>query len=140
MTKENFKGSCLCGDVQYEVSGETKRFYHCHCRRCRKASGTGHASNIMVEAESFTWIRGESLLSRFKVPDAERFYTQFCSHCGSAMPRNVPAIGAVVIPAGSLDSEVTMQPQARIFWDSRAPWSCSDEELPVFAEYPPNTY
>lgn len=138
MADETFKGSCLCSGVQYELSGEIKRFYHCHCRRCRKATGTGHASNIMVKAEHFAWLKGETLLARFKVPDAERFYTQFCSHCGSAMPRDVPQLGMVVIPAGSLDSEVAVQPQARIFWDSRAPWSCSHDEIPVFAEYPPN--
>lgn len=42
----------------------------------------------------------------------------------------------IVIPAGSLDSEPTIRPQARIFWDSRAGWSCGGDELPVHSEYP----
>jgi hypothetical protein len=134
--KASFKGSCLCGSVQYELSGEPKRFYHCHCRRCRKASGTGHASNIMVKPDQFGWLSGEELLRRYKVPEAERFYTQFCSQCGSAMPRLVPELGMIVIPAGSLDHEIDLEPQARIFWDSRSEWSCSDKDLPTYAEYP----
>jgi len=137
MDQMTFRGSCLCGSVQYELTGESKRFYHCHCQRCRKASGTGHASNIMIKPASFNWLSGEALLKRYKVPEAERFYTHFCSQCGSAMPREVPEIGMVVIPAGSLDHEISIEPQARIFWDSRAEWSCSGEKLPVFAEYPP---
>lgn len=136
MNNLTFRGSCLCGSVQYEVSGEPKRFYHCHCSRCRKATGTGHASNIMIQAESFRWIKGEGLLHRFKVPDAERFYTQFCSQCGSGMPRNVPEIGMVIIPAGSLDHEIPIKPQARIFWDSRAEWSCGGDGIAVYPEYP----
>ena len=131
-----FKGSCLCGSVQYELQGEPKRFYHCHCCRCRKATGTGHASNIMVKAEDFRWVQGDALLRRYKVPDAERFYSHFCSECGSAMPREVPEIGMIVIPAGSLDHEIPIRPEARIFWDSRAEWSCSDDVLPTYAEYP----
>lgn len=138
MTQISVKGSCLCGAVTYQLSGEVNRFYHCHCRRCRKATGTGHATNVMVKVDEFAWTQGEDLLNRFKVPDAERFYTQFCSQCGSAMPRSVPEIGMVVIPAGSLDSEINLQPQARIFWDSRSPWSCAGDELPVYAEYPPS--
>jgi hypothetical protein len=134
--KASFKGSCLCGSVQYELSGEPMRFYHCHCRRCRKASGTGHASNIMVKPDQFSWLSGEELLRRYKVPEAERFYTQFCSQCGSAMPRLVSELGMIVIPAGSLDHEVDLKPQARIFWDSRSEWSCSDKALPTYAEYP----
>ena len=59
------KGSCLCGSVQYEVTGETKRFYHCHCERCRKATGTGHASNLLIIPQtSISWLQGEELLAR----------------------------------------------------------------------------
>lgn len=136
MESMKFKGSCLCGSIQYELEGEPNRFYHCHCQRCRKASGTGHATNIMVKPENFSWLAGESMLKRYKVPEAERFYTHFCSECGSAMPRDVPEIGAIVIPAGSLDHDIPIQPQARIFWDSRTNWSCSGDGMTTYAEYP----
>lgn len=137
MTELNLKGSCLCGSVKYEIKGEGKAFYHCHCTRCRKATGTGHASNILVSPEtSVHWLQGEELLKRYKVPEAERFFTNFCSNCGSLMPRVVPELDGVVVPGGSLDVEPGMMPQARIFWDSRADWSCSGDGIPVFAEYP----
>ena len=55
---------------------------------------------------------------------------------GLLVARFVPETGAVVIPAGSLDSEPPIKPQARIFWDSRADWSCDGDALPRFAEYP----
>ena len=48
MSQVTLKGSCLCGAVRYEVSGDLQRFYHCHCKRCRKSTGTGHASNLML--------------------------------------------------------------------------------------------
>ena len=137
MPQETLKGGCLCGAVQYEISGEIQRFSHCHCRRCRKATGTGHASNVLVSPESsLTWSAGEQLLKRYKVPEAQRFYNCFCSQCGSPLPRTVPELDAVLIPAGSLDTEPSVQPGGRIFWDSRVSWSCSDEALPVFSEYP----
>jgi hypothetical protein len=137
MTDINVMGSCLCGSMRYEISGEAKRFYHCHCQRCRKTTGTGHASNLLVTpVGSLTWLAGEELLRRYKVPEAERFYNCFCSKCGSPMPRAVPELDAVVLPAGTLDAEPPIQPQARIFWDSRADWSCSGDDIPVFPEYP----
>ena len=134
---ETFRGGCLCGAVKYEVRGKPVRFYHCHCGRCRKATGTGHASNIMVTLESISWEKGEEAVRRYKVPEAERFSTAFCSHCGGQLPRLVPELNAAVIPAGSLDHPPAIAPQARIFWDSRAGWSCATGDLPVFAEYPP---
>jgi hypothetical protein len=35
----------------------------------------------------------------------------------------------IVIPAGSLDGDPMMQPQARAFWDSRASWSCGGDDI-----------
>ena len=133
-----FEGSCLCGAVSYRIEGEVTRFYHCHCGRCRKATGTGHATNMMVKLDTVSWLQGESLLNSYKVPDAERFKTTFCTQCGSPMPRIVPDMGLAVIPAGSLDTLPEERPQARIFWDSRVEWTCEAGGLPVFAEYPPS--
>ncbi len=136
MSQDSVNGSCLCGSVKYEVSGESKRFYHCHCQRCRKATGTGHASNLLMSPQTgINWLQGEDQLQRFKVPDAERFYNCFCKNCGSPMPRLAPLLDMVIIPAGSLDSTPSISPEGRIFGDSRAEWSCSDD-LPVYAEYP----
>lgn len=135
METETLKGSCLCHAVQYEITGIAKRFYHCHCQRCRKASGTGHASNLMFTPEDFRWTTGEELIATYKVPEAERFKNCFCTQCGSPVPRVISELNIVIIPAGSLDVEPETQPQARIFWDSRADWSCSGDDLPVYTEY-----
>ena len=135
MTQTTFRGSCLCGSVQYEITGDPQRFYHCHCSRCRKASGTGHASNLLVKPGAIKWIKGEGLIKAYKIPEAKRFTRCFCSVCGSAVPRYVKETDFIVIPAGSLDNDPTIQPQARIFWDSRASWSCGGDDLPVHSEY-----
>lgn len=127
----------MCGGVQYEIRGEAERFYHCHCKRCRKLTGSANASNLLVMPQTcLTWTAGEESLKIYKVPDAERFYNCFCSECGSPMPRVVPQLDGVLIPAGSLDEEPPINPSARIFWDSRAEWTCPDESLPVYPEYP----
>lgn len=136
MSIESFRGSCLCGDVAYEVSGEVRGFYHCHCSRCRKSSGTGHASNIIVITDDVTWTRGEEKLARYNVPEAKRFAAVFCTRCGSMMPRHSPEAHVVAIPAGTLDHEPLTAPAARIFMDSRAQWSCDDHDVPQFANYP----
>ena len=34
------RGSCLSGEVGYEVTAPFRRANHCHCSRCRKHSGS----------------------------------------------------------------------------------------------------
>lgn len=136
MEQTTLNGSCLCGAVRYETSGDAQRFYHCHCSRCRKSTGTGHASNLFLTDARLTFTAGEDLVRSYKIPEAKRFTRQFCSHCGSSVPRFVAELNAVMIPAGSLDSTAPIPPQARIFWNSRADWSCDGDALPRYAEYP----
>ena len=137
MTQTTLKGTCLCGAVKYEASGEAKRFFHCHCSRCRKATGTGHASNLFLQPGTLKWLSGEEQIRAFKVPEAKRFTNTFCASCGGRLPRQAQGTDIVLIPAGSLDDEAPIAPQARIFCGSRASWSCSDDALPEFPEYAP---
>lgn len=135
MTEKTLTGSCLCGAVHYTAVGEPERFYHCHCQRCRKVTGSAHASNLFMTG-SLNWDQGEEFIRHFKLPEAERFGNHFCEKCGSRVPVAVPANNFVMIPAGSLNDDPTLKPMARIFQSSKAEWSCSDSDLPVFEEYP----
>lgn len=135
MTEQELSGSCLCGGVTYTAVGEPAGFYHCHCSRCRKATGTGHASNLFLQG-TLAWQSGAELIVTYKVPEAQRFSNSFCSACGSRLPRFIEDRGVVFIPAGSLDVEPAIRPQARIFADSKTAWSCDTAELPEFATYP----
>ncbi len=135
MNEQKLTGSCLCGEVTYSVVGTPQRFYHCHCGRCRKATGTGHATNLFV-AGQLTFHSGEGLIASYKVPEAARFTNCFCQTCGSRLPRFIPDMDAVFIPAGSLDAEPALKPQAHIYMGSRSSWSCPAAGLPEFPTRP----
>jgi hypothetical protein len=80
------------------------------------------------------WLSGEQQVRTFKVPEAKRFTNTFCATCGGRLPRQAKETDIVMIPAGSLDDEPPMKPQARIFSDSRASWSCADNQMPVYEQ------
>ena len=40
-----------------------------------------------------------------------------------------------MLPAGSLDNEPGLKPEANIFWGSRAEWACQTDDVPVYDEY-----
>lgn len=136
MSTQTLTGSCLCGAIAYSVTGDPTRFMHCHCSRCRKSSGTGHASNLFVNDASIDWKGDTALIRSYKIPDAERFTRTFCSQCGGPLPREIKEMQMVFIPAGTLDDEPNIKPQARIFTASRALWSCKGDDIPNFAGYP----
>lgn len=128
-------GSCLCGEVRFEVLGEFEQFFLCHCGRCRKGTGSAHAANLFSAAAQLTWLSGQSNVRTFRVP-LTRHERSFCSECGSALP-SVQADGCLlVVPAGALDSVVELRPNAHICTASSAHWARRLDDVPRFDHLP----
>ncbi|SHF30519.1 Uncharacterized conserved protein [Kaistia soli DSM 19436] len=122
---KRYAGSCLCGEVRFEISGAFEHFFLCHCDRCRKDTGSAHAANLFSTTAAITWLSGQENARTFQVPSS-RHRKSFCSKCGSALPDVQFDGGLLVVPAGSLDVDIDIEPNAHIFFAERANW---DEQL-----------
>ncbi|HEY8616836.1 GFA family protein [Phenylobacterium sp.] len=122
-------GSCLCGEVRFEVVGEFEHFFLCHCTRCQKDTGSAHAANLFSVSAKIEWLSGQSHVRTFNVPST-RHEKSFCSICGSAVPSLQMNGGLLVVPAGSLDSAIDLRPSAHIMVESRASWDRGLEDIP----------
>lgn len=131
-------GTCLCGDVAFELEGAPLRVLNCHCSRCRRARSAAHATNVFYRAECFRWARGQAGVVDYRLAGARFFATAFCQRCGGELPRISTERGVVVVPAGSLDTDPGMQPMAHIFVGSKAGWFDITDRLPQFDEAPPS--
>jgi hypothetical protein len=127
-------GSCLCGDVAYEISGPFLEAHHCHCGYCRKAHGTAYASYGMAPAAGLRWLRGESGIARYE--SSPGFQRCFCGRCGSVVP-GPGAAGLAFVPLGNLDGDPGVRPSMHIFTASKAPWWDILDGLPQHAAFPP---
>jgi hypothetical protein len=126
-----FRGSCLCGEVAFEVEGPFGRFLNCHCSRCRKATGTAHSSEVIVKADALRWLRGEASVARFDLPTARSFATAFCKICGSPMPHLTRSGREAIFHAGAFDGPLNVTPDRHVQWASRAEWYVHGDGLEV---------
>lgn len=133
---ETLRGSCLCGEVQFETWGPFQGFNLCHCSRCRKSTGSAHASNLFTAPENIRWLQGGEQVRRYDLPTAERFARCFCGNCGSPLPYLRRDGVALIIPAGCLDETPPLVPGATIFWPDRADWYEAGLQAPHFDTYP----
>jgi hypothetical protein len=132
---ETHSGSCLCTAVRFEIDGDFARFYLCHCEYCRKDTGSAHAANLFSGTAVLRWLSGEEKVAQFTLPGT-RHSKAFCSVCGSALPRQQMGGQFVVVPAGSLNTEVVLRPDAHIFTASRANWDQALETVPSLPGLP----
>jgi hypothetical protein len=128
-------GSCLCKRIAYEVDGEFEDFYLCHCSRCRKDTGSSHAANLFSSTAKLTWISGEELVKTYEV-EGTHHAKSFCPNCGSALPMLQMEGSLLVVPAGSLDSDLHISPKGHIYMESRAPWDNNSDKIPEYPQQP----
>lgn len=128
-------GACLCGAVRFEAEGDFERFFLCHCSYCRKDTGSAHAANLFSTSMKLTWLAGEDSVKTFGL-EGTRHAKSFCAACGSALPRTHAGSTSVIVPAGILESPVTLRPDAHIFVASRADWDRELESVPQIERFP----
>ena len=122
-----YSGSCLCQKIQYEVNGDFENFFLCHCKSCRKDTGSAHASNIFSTKAELKWIKGEEEVKTYNHNNSGHIKS-FCPHCGSALP-NIQMDGTLlVVPAGSLDSDLDIKPTGHIYLSDKANWDYKLED------------
>jgi hypothetical protein len=130
-------GSCLCGGVRYEIDGELETdFGYCHCRSCRKASGSAHGANLPVERSRYRLVSGADLLREYESSPGK--LRVFCSRCGSPMYAYLRATAEVLrLRLGSLDTPFHGRLRAHTWVSDKASWEPIEDTVPQFGQWAP---
>jgi hypothetical protein len=129
------KGSCLCGAVEYEITGALGPIMFCHCSRCRKANGAAYTAVAPVAEANFRFVKGEELLRDYR--NEAGVHRMFCGNCGSPIiGRRESAPETVRVRIGTLDTPVEGKVSAHIFVGSKADWDEIHDDAPQYEEWP----
>jgi hypothetical protein len=123
-------GGCLCGAVRYEFHGEVGTAGYCHCKDCRRTSGSAFGVSVRVPASGFRIVAGQPK-GFTKLGDSGRSVTRyFCPDCGSPL-YTVPPLhpDLIFIKAGSLDDPSVVKPDREAWTRSRVDWAAIAPDL-----------
>ncbi|MDN2658647.1 GFA family protein [Neptunomonas phycophila] len=125
-------GSCLCGKVSYEISGEVGDIVHCHCVTCRKAHGAAFSSVAAVKDCDFT-LSGQEWLSSYESSPGKVRY--FCSSCGTQIYAKRERTEHLILRLGSLDTDLASKEKNHIWVSQKANWYSITNNLPECQEF-----
>lgn len=127
------KGSCLCGEIKYEIKSFAPGIANCHCSMCRKFHGAAYATYGTTDKADLKWISGENFIKTFRSSDtAER---GFCSNCGSSIYfKLLQHDSNYEITLGTLDDEPNHPVNANIYCTSKPKWSVDCQTLTNYAQ------
>ncbi len=117
------KGSCLCGDIQWQVEGPPNMMMNCYCSVCRKLHGTDFVTFIGYGADGFKWLAGEDKVRLYASTPGGPAMRASCPKCGSKVAVEMPDGSSVFMPAGNLEGDIDRLPDFNCFVGSKAPWT-----------------
>jgi hypothetical protein len=128
-------GRCLCGKIRYEISEPPLAMMYCHCRECRRATGSSLNTSIFVRREHFRVVAGEALVSAHETSPGN--LRHFCSGCGSPLFKRFPdPPDLITVRAGTLEGDPGIRPSGHIWVSEKAPWFEIADGLPQHAKNP----
>lgn len=131
------RGSCLCGGVQYTLDHEPEAIARCHCRSCRKASGSAYVAVAVVPVEALRFLSGTELLTAFTSSPGKR--RVFCSRCGAPVYSEADARpGLRRLRIGLLDTPLATRAGWHAMVSHKAEWETLCDDLPRYAESKPD--
>ena len=130
------RGSCLCGQLRYEVSELASPIRHCSCRTCRKAHSAAFNTSASVKQQHFAWLTETQGLKSFESSPGKRRY--FCGHCGSQLVAQRTGSDLLVLRVATLDDDPGQTPQGHIWASHEVPWLAYGPQVPAHAEWAPD--
>lgn len=130
----NHTGSCLCGALQFESSGDPVDVGYCHCKMCQTLSGSAVLPWASFLVDDFSYIKGHPKVYR----SSSHGQREFCADCGSQIAfRAVDRLKTVEINIGTLHDPAAVMPKYHIWCDSKIGWFEIDDDLPHYPDAGP---
>lgn len=95
-----YRGSCFCGAVEIEVSGEPKAQGYCHCASCRSWSAGPVNAFSLWETPSVKITKGADQVAEFHKTD--RSFRKWCKTCGGHVLTDHPLWNLVDVYAATI--------------------------------------
>ena len=127
-------GSCHCGAIRYELSGEPRMVALCHCSDCRRSAGAPAVAWAMYAEGALTVTRGAPKT----INSSGTAMRAFCPECGSGLFYRNAAIlpGMVDVQSATLDNPEALAPAIQIQTAERLEWMTRLGELPEYERFP----
>jgi len=128
------KGSCLCGNIEYEVEEQPGKIFNCYCSICRRSHGAAFATQVFARGETLKILKGEEYLKEYF---SGRGYRAFCSNCGSRLMNYAKDKSRYLsVARASITSDFDGKPVAHVLVGSKADWVEPAADIPAFEDVP----
>ena len=108
-------GTCYCGAVEIETTGDPIDMGYCHCDACRKYSTAPLSIFTLWKPETVKVSKGADSLGKFKA--SELSDRRYCTKCGGHVMIDHPSLGLADVRVAL--SGLTFKPSVHLNYENK---------------------
>ncbi|TLM76876.1 GFA family protein [Microbulbifer harenosus] len=127
------KGSCRCGQVEFEIASPPLITMACHCTGCQKMTSSAFSLSSLFPSAAFSVTAGEPVIGGLH--GSTRHF--FCGHCMSWLFTRPDGMDDFVnVRSTLLDGSQSFQPFLETYTAEKLTWAVTGAKH-SFSEFPP---
>lgn len=131
MSREEYDGGCLCGEIRTRVTGSPDVVVYCHCDDCRRWSGAPVSALVGCSMDQVQML-GEPPEVYVSSPGVSR---SFCGNCGASLAYEDEKLpGEIYLLLGILDEPEKFEPQRHSWFSRKLNWLHLEDDAPRHQE------
>ncbi|ORX98685.1 Mss4-like protein [Clohesyomyces aquaticus] len=121
------RGSCLCKNIRFLLTGSPINTVLCHCDNCGRTSGVGFMANSFFKKTQVDMVSDTSIKTYedSNTDSGGTINRQFCGNCGSPLfTTNASYPELIIVTSGSLEKDVGRfwVPKMELYCKGRRAW------------------
>jgi hypothetical protein len=98
--RQSYQGTCFCGAVEIQATGQPNAMGYCHCRSCRSWSAGPVNAFTLWSPEAVTVTKGGQHVATYH--KTELSHREFCRLCGGHLMTRHPPLNMVDVFAATI--------------------------------------
>ena len=121
IARNEARGRCMCGHVQFVARFPSRFCCHCHCESCRRSHSAGFVTWIGFPSAQVTLTAGHDEHVAYASSEGTR--RTFCRVCGTKLFfESTRWAGETHVALPTFDDPVDRAPSGHAFFEEHAPW------------------
>jgi hypothetical protein len=119
-----YKGGCSCGAVRFELATEPQFVVACHCKACKRRTGSAYGISVAVDSADVEAFEGEVRAFVRPGDSGRNVRYEFCPACATTLRwfvENLP--NRVLYAGGAFDNYDDLKPVGEMYTADASDWA-----------------
>lgn len=134
----SYRGSCDCGEIEYEFQDEPMNAVFCYCKTCQLHTNSDKWRGVWVAFSNFNYTKGTPSSFTALGDSGSETHREFCPNCATVIGLKCDGFDLYSLAASTIEGGDKILPKMLIYTSAAPSWTIFPEGIPKYDILPPS--